>query len=221
MTSAVRPSFLDRQRIVRRGQWLTAATLAYNSLEAMISVGAGVLAGSVALVGFGIDSLIELGASAAGLWRLKADIDPESRARVERVSSRLIGASFLVLAAYVAYEGLGSLLRRQAPDESPVGIVLAATSLIVMPVLARLKRRVASRLASGALAAEARQTEICAYLSAILLAGLTLNALLGWWWADPVAGLVMTPLIAREGVEGIRGEEHGGHSDGLPGAPEA
>lgn len=220
MTSAVRLSILDRQRIVRRGQWLTAATLAYNSLEAMISVGAGVLAGSVALVGFGIDSLIELGASAAGLWRLKADIDPESRARVERLSSRLIGFSFLVLAAYVAYEGLGSLLRRQAPDESPVGIVLAATSLIVMPVLARLKRRVASRLASGALAAEARQTEICAYLSAILLAGLTLNALLGWWWADPVAGLVMTPLIAREGVEGIRGEEHGGHSDDLPGAPE-
>lgn len=219
MTSAAQSSALDRRRIVRRGQWLTAATLAYNSLEAMISVGAGVLAGSVALVGFGFDSLIELGASAAGLWRLKADIDLEARARVERVTSRLIGVSFVALAAYVAFEGLRSLLSRQAPDESPVGIVLAATSLVVMPVLARLKRRVASRLASGALAAEARQTEICAYLSAILLAGLTLNALLGWWWADPVAGLVMTPLIAREGVEGIRGKDHGGHSGDLPAAP--
>lgn len=213
MTSPARSGPLDRPRIVRRGQWLTAVTLAYNSLEAVISVGAGITAGSVALVGFGVDSLIELGASAAGLWRLRADLDPGSRPRVERAASRLIGASFLALAAYVAYEAIGSLVDRQAPDESPLGIALAATSLIVMPALARLKRQVAARLASGALAAEARQTEICAYLSAILLAGLTLNALLGWWWADPVAGLAMTPLIAREGLEGIRGEAHGERSD--------
>lgn len=213
MTSPGRSAVLDRQRVVRRGQWLTAATFAYNSLEAAISIGAGLLAGSVALVGFGIDSLIELAASAAGLWRLRSDMDPQARPRVERAASRLIGISFLALAAYVAFEAIGSLLTGQAPDESPVGIVLAATSLEVMPVLSRLKRRVASQLGSGALAAEARQTEICAYLSAILLAGLTLNALLGWWWADPAAALVMTPLIAREGIEGIRGESHGPHSD--------
>lgn len=213
MTSPARSDVLDRQRIVRRGQWLTAATFAYNSLEAVISIGAGLLAGSVALVGFGIDSLIELAASAAGLWRLRSDRDAQARPRVERSASRLIGISFLALAAYVAFEAIGSLLTGQAPDESPVGIVLAATSLGVMPVLSRLKRRVASQLGSGALAAEARQTEICAYLSAILLAGLTLNALLGWWWADPAAALVMTPLIAREGIEGIRGEGHGSHSE--------
>ncbi|MGH2627472.1 MAG: cation diffusion facilitator family transporter, partial [Anaerolineales bacterium] len=206
MTSPDSDAASHRPITVRRGQRLIAATLAYNSLEAVISVGAGILAGSVALVGFGIDSLIELAAGAAGWWRLRADLDPRSRPRVERAASRLIGVSFLALAAYVAYEAIHALLARRAPDESLVGIVLAATSLIVMPTLARLKRRVASHLASGALAAEARQTEVCAYLSGILLAGLTLNALLGWWWADPAAGLVMTPLIAREGLEGIRGE---------------
>jgi len=195
-----------RESIVRRGLWLNVATIAYNSLEAVISLVAGVLAGSVALVGFGVDSIIEVTASGAAHWRLRADWHPARRERVERVTLRVIGATFLALAAYVAYESVTALAQRERPDESPVGIAIAALSLVVMPLLARAKRRVALAMASGALAADARQTSLCAYLSAILLGGLALNALLGWWWADPVAALAMVPIIAKEGVEGLRGE---------------
>jgi divalent metal cation (Fe/Co/Zn/Cd) transporter len=195
----------ERQSAVRRGQWLTWATLLYNSLEAALSIGAGVVAGSVALVGFGVDSVIELTASGAGLWRLRADIDPLRRARAERHTVRLIGICFLALAVYVTFDAGQSLLGRHAPEESLPGIIIATASLVVMPVLARAKRRVAFTLASGALAAEAKQTQICAYLSAILLAGLALNATVGWWWADPAAALVMVPLIAWEGLQALRG----------------
>lgn len=203
--SAGRHAAVERRDIVRRGQWLTWATIAYNTLECALSVAAGLAAGSVALVGFGIDSLIEVSASLAAIWRLHADIDPDRRERVERRTRRIIGASFLALAAYVLLDASHALLTRSAPEESPVGIAVASVSLIVMPLLARAKRKVAAALASGALRAEARQTEICMYLSAILLGGLGANALLGWWWADPVAALAMTPLIAWEGVEGVRG----------------
>ena len=196
---------LERQRVVRRGQWLTWATLLYNSFEAVLSIGAGVLAGSVALVGFGVDSVIEVTASGAGLWRLHADIDPLRRVRVERQTIRVIGLSFIALAAYVGYDAVTSLLGGRAPERSLLGICIAAASLIVMPLLARAKRRIAITLASGALVAEAKQTELCAYLSAILLVGLALNATVGWWWADPVAALVMVPIIAREGVQSLRG----------------
>jgi divalent metal cation (Fe/Co/Zn/Cd) transporter len=195
----------ERQRVVRRGQWLTWATLLYNSLEATLSIGAGVVARSVALVGFGVDSFIELAASGAGLWRLHADSDPLTRARTERQTVRLIGLCFLALAVYVTYEAGQTLLARRAPHASVLGMVIATASLIVMPVLARAKRRVALRLASGALAAEARQTQLCAYLSAILLAGLAFNAAVGWWWADPAAALAMVPLIAWEGLQALRG----------------
>ena len=195
----------ERQRVVRRGQWLTWATLLYNSLEALLSIGAGVLAGSVALVGFGVDSVIELTAGVAALWRLRADVDPLTRARSERHTVRLIGLCFLALAVYVTYDAARALIGRRAPEDSIVGIVIAAASLIVMPLLARAKRRVALRLASGAIAAEAKQTQICAYLSAILLAGLAFNATVGWWWADPTAALAMVPLIVREGVDVLRG----------------
>jgi divalent metal cation (Fe/Co/Zn/Cd) transporter len=195
----------ERQRVVRRGQWLTWATLLYNSLEALLSIGAGVLAGSVALVGFGVDSVIELTAGVAALWRLRADVDPLTRARSERHTVRLIGLCFLALAVYVAYDAAHALIGRRAPEDSIVGIVIAAASLIVMPLLARAKRRVAFRLASGAIAAEAKQTQICAYLSAILLAGLAFNATVGWWWTDPTAALAMVPLIVREGVDVLRG----------------
>jgi divalent metal cation (Fe/Co/Zn/Cd) transporter len=163
------------------------------------------VAGSVALVGFGFDSLIELGAGVAALWRLQADRDPARRHRAERTALRLVGLSFLALALYVAADATRSLLTRSGPDESFVGIAVAAASLIVMPLLARAKRRVAFRLGSGALAAEAKQTLICTYLSAILLAGLLCTATLGWWWVDAVAALGMVPLIAWEGVEGVRG----------------
>ncbi len=195
----------DRSTLVARSRRLTVATLGYNSLEALIAVGAGLSAGSVALVGFGFDSGIELSASVAGLWRLAADADPARRARTERRSLKLIGACFLALAGYVLIEATHSLWTREVADHSVVGIALAAVSLLVMPWLAQRKRRLAVQLGSGALVAEATQTQLCAYLSAILLGGLALNALLGWWWADPLAAVIMVPIIAREGVEGIRG----------------
>jgi divalent metal cation (Fe/Co/Zn/Cd) transporter len=195
----------QRELAVLRGQRLTWATIAYNSLEALLSIGAGLLAGSVALVGFGFDSVIELGSSLAGLWRLHADRAPAQRERAERQALRFIGLCFLVLAAYVLVDATRALWLRERPDESPVGIIIAAGSLVVMPLLARAKRRVAAQLTSSALTAEARQTEICTYLSAILLGGLLCNALAGWWWADPVAALAMVPLIGYEGVEAVRG----------------
>lgn len=195
----------SREHAVRRGQRLTWATIAYNSLEALLSIGAGLMAGSVALVGFGFDSVIELSSSVAGLWRLHTDHSPAHRERAERHALRFIGICFLVLAVYVAADAIHTLWRREHPDESLLGIVIATGSLVVMPLLARAKRRVAATLASRALTAEARQTEICTYLSAILLGGLLLNAFAGWWWADPVAALVMVPLIAYEGAEAVRG----------------
>lgn len=197
---------IDRSTLVRRGMVLEYATVAYNSLEGVIAVGAGVIAGSVALIGFGFDSGIEVISGLTLLWRLNADVNETKRERVEQIALRIVGASFLLLASYVAFDAAESLIRRETPDESMVGIVLAAVSLIVMPLLARSKRRVARAINSAALQADATQTELCTYLSAILLAGLVLNALLGWWWADPVAALVMVPIIVREGFEGIRGD---------------
>jgi divalent metal cation (Fe/Co/Zn/Cd) transporter len=199
MTMAPRPL------LVRRGLRLTYATLAYNSLEGIVAVGAGIGAGSIALIGFGVDSIIELTASVAAVWRLRADSEVARRERVEGRSLRIVGACFLALAGYVTYEAAKALLQREAPAASLIGIGLAALSLLVMPVLAHAKRRIALKLGSGALAAEAMQTAVCTYLSAILLSGLVLNAEFGWWWADPVAALAMVPLIVREGMEGVRG----------------
>jgi len=199
-------AMLDRAALVRRGQRLQWATIGWNSAEFVIAVVAGLLAGSVALVGFGFDSAIEVVSSVAAVWRLRRDADECTREAAERRTLRVIGVCFLLLAAWVTWDAVASLVRREAPAESFTGIGLAATSMLVMPVLVRMKRRVASALGSGALEAESRQTAICAYLSAILLAGLGLNAWLGWWWADPVAGLVMVPMIAKEGLEAVRGE---------------
>jgi divalent metal cation (Fe/Co/Zn/Cd) transporter len=196
---------LTRAVAVRRGTWLTWATIAYNCLEAVLAIGAGIVAGSIALVGFGLDSVVEVSSSVAGLWRLRADAAPADRARAEQLALRVIGVSFLVLAAYVCWDASLALWRREAPSESLLGIALACGSLIVMPLLARAKRRVAAQLSSRALTAEAKQTELCTYLSAILLAGLLLNAALGWWWADPVAALVMVPIIGWEGAQAVRG----------------
>ena len=195
----------SRPALVRRGLLLNYASLGYNCLEGLIAVGAGLVAGSIALMGFGLDSLIEVSASTAALWRLYSDRDSARRARAERLALRIIGALFLALAAYVAAEAAHALAARAAPDESVVGIVLAILSLAVMPLLARAKRRVALAMGSGALAAEARQTTLCTYLSAILLAGLLLNATVGWWWTDPLAALAMVPLIMKEGIDGLRG----------------
>jgi len=188
---------------VRKGRRLEYFTIAWNLAEAAIALGAGLLAGSIALVGFGIDSLIESSSGAVLLWRLQEGEKGEER---EKRALKLVGISLVALAAYVAVEAIKSLFLREAPEKSLIGIALAAVSLVVMPLLARAKRRVAAQLTSRALVADSRQTDICAYLSAILLGGLGLNALFGWWWADPVAALGMVPIIAREGIEALRGE---------------
>ncbi|HEX5706054.1 MAG TPA: cation transporter [Pyrinomonadaceae bacterium] len=193
----------SRALSVRRGRALEYLTIGWNVLEAVVAIGAGLFAGSVALVGFGVDSVIESSSGAVLLWRLSGGERGEAR---ERTALRLVGASFLLLAAYVAFGAGKSLLTREPPEASYTGIGLAALSLVVMPLLARAKRRVAAELNSRALKADSRQTDLCAYLSAILLGGLLLNALFGWWWADPVAALLMTPIIVREGVEALRGE---------------
>ena len=194
----------DRQALIQRGLRLELLTVGWNCAEAVIGISAGVIAGSIALVGFGLDSVIEVSSGAILLWRLRADRTRGEHA--ERLALRLVGVSFLALAAYVAGNAAYSLWRRQAPEGSYVGIGLAIVSLVVMPLLARAKRRLASALSSRALHADSQQTQICAYLSAILLGGLALNAVLGWWWADPLAGLLMTPIIVSEGVEALRGK---------------
>lgn len=194
-----------RPRLVRRGLTLVYLTLAYNALEGLVAIAAGLAAGSIALVGFGVDSGIEVAAGLAAVWRLHADREPARREQVERRAQRVVGLSFLVLAGYVAYEATRALASAAAPDESWLGIGLAAASLVIMPILVHAKRRVAAGLESGALSAEATQTAVCTWLSAILLGGLALNATLGWWWADPLAALAMVPLIVREGIEGVRG----------------
>ena len=201
MTHAV----LTRTAVVRRGTLLAWATIGYNCLEAVLAIGSGLLAGSVALIGFGLDSVLEVASSLAGIARLRADATLSRRAAVEQRALRIIGVCFLTLAAYVLWDAVGALFRQQPPAESLLGIAIAGGSLIVMPLLARAKRRVAAQLESRALTAEAKQTELCTYLSAILLVGLGLNALLGWWWADPVAGLAMVPIIGWEGLEAVRG----------------
>lgn len=194
-----------RLAAVRRGQWLTWATLVHGSLEAVLAVGAGLLAHSVVLVAFGLDSAIEVSASGAAMWRLYRDSDVDDRAHAERTARHIIGVLFLILAGYIALDAVHALVGRSPTGASRLGVVIAVASLVVMPLLARAKRRVAAELGSEALRAEARQTDVCAYLSAILLLGLVLNALLGWWWADSAAALLMVPLVAWEGCETLRG----------------
>ncbi|MBI4768224.1 MAG: cation transporter [Deltaproteobacteria bacterium] len=193
----------NRIEHLRWGRKLEYFTIGWNVVEAGVAIGAGWLAGSIALIGFGADSLIESLSGSILLWRLFSPVHDQSR---EQTALKLVGISFLILAAYVAFDALKSLLAYEPPDTSPVGIGLAIVSLILMPILARAKRRSAADLNSRAMKADSRQTDLCAYLSAILLGGLVLNALLSWWWADPLAALIMVPIIAREGLEGLRGE---------------
>ena len=197
---------LERQILVKRGTRLSYFTIGWNSLEGLIAVVAGAVAGSISLVGFGIDSFIEVVSGATLLWRMTVDADVKSRERNERFSLRVVGICFLSLAAYVAYESCSDFTTRKAPRHSIAGIILACVSLVVMPILSRAKKKVAYELGSPAMNADARQTDFCVYLSAILLGGLLLNALFGWWWADPAAALIMVPIIAKEGFDGIRGK---------------
>jgi divalent metal cation (Fe/Co/Zn/Cd) transporter len=195
----------ERASYVRRGLLLEYATIGYNLLEGLLALAFGFLAGSIALVGFGIDSIIELASGLGLVWRLRLDADSEKREYAERLSLKIVGVCFVALATYVAFDSVDSLIHAEAPRESTAGIVLAVASLIVMPMLARAKRRVAAHIRSAALTADAKQTELCTYLSAILLGGLSFNALFGWRWADPAAALVMVPIIAKEGIDALRG----------------
>jgi divalent metal cation (Fe/Co/Zn/Cd) transporter len=191
---------MEHAALIQRGQRLEYFTIAYNSLEAVIAIASGVVAGSIALVGFGLDSVIEVSSGVALLWRLY------SGEHTERIALRVVGACFVALAAYVAWEAGEALITGTAPERSIPGILIAAASVFVMPMLARAKRDVARGIRSAAMEADARQTDFCLYLSVILLAGLLLNAMFGWWWADPVAALVMVPIIAREGINALRGK---------------
>ena len=197
---------IDRVATARRGRRLEYFTIGWNSVEGLVAVIAGIVAGSVSLLGFGIDSFIEVTSGAALLWRMSVDADSHRRERNERHALRIVGLCFAALAGYMGYESIADLVRRQAPEHSIPGIVLACVSLVVMPLLSRAKRKVGTALGSAAMHADAKQTEFCTYLSAILLAGLLLNALFGLWWADPVAALIMTPIVAKEGINGIQGK---------------
>jgi len=199
-----------RGKLLRRGLRLEGATLGWNVLEGVIAVAAGAASASVALIGFGIDSFVETASAAIVGWRLWAELrgrSPEATERIERTTSRIAGGLLLVLAAYIVVDAGRRLLGfgREA-EESLVGIVLTSVSLVVMPFLGWAKLRTAKALGSRALRADAYETITCAWLSLTTLAGLVLNAWMSWWWADPVAALVLVPLIVREGLEGWKGE---------------
>jgi divalent metal cation (Fe/Co/Zn/Cd) transporter len=196
----------ERQALARRGKRLEYFTIVWNSLEGLVAVSAGALAGSISLVGFGVDSFIEVTSGSALLWRMSVDSDVHRREHLERRALRIVGVCFLALAGYVAFEAVRDLVGQDAPAHSLPGILLACVSLVVMPLLSRAKRRVGAAMHSRAMHADAKQTEFCTYLSAILLAGLLLNMLWGLWWADPVAALVMVPIITKEGIDGLRGD---------------
>jgi divalent metal cation (Fe/Co/Zn/Cd) transporter len=192
----------SRSSLLRRGVVLEGLTVGYNALEGVVAIAAGLAAGSVALTGFGIDSVIEVASGGLLWWRLRAElrssvVGPTAEAR----SARWAGILLLALALYIVVESARRFITRDRPEESLVGIVLMVLSLIVMPLLARAKLRMAQALDSRALRADAQETIVCAWLSLTTLIGLGLNAALGWWWADPVAALAMVPLIVREGLE--------------------
>ena len=197
---------LDRGALLRRGLRLEVFTVGWNVLEAIVAITAGVMAGSVALVGFGLDSVIESISGVALYHRLRSEVvagNEEGNEARERRALYFVGISFFLIGAYVLYEAATGLLEREQPGHSGIGIALAVVSLIVMPVLGLSKLRTARQLGSRALAGDAKETFVCSYLSLALLLGLGLNSWLGWWWADAVAGLAMLPLIIQEGWEAI------------------
>ncbi len=197
-------------RWLRIGLWLVVATLVYNLIEAVIALWSGWRANSIALVGFGLDSLIELAAATLLLWRLSVEArgaDAETIERTEHRVHRFVGITFLLLALYVSIQSVWTLWTTHAPKESVIGIALAAASLVVMPLVSWGKLRAAREIGSKALRAEAKETLACSYLSFTLLLGLVANAAAGWWWADPVAALTMVPWLVKEGREGLVGDD--------------
>jgi divalent metal cation (Fe/Co/Zn/Cd) transporter len=197
---------LERTAVVRRGRRLEYFTIVWSLLEGLVAVVAGAMAGSISLVGFGVDSFIEVTSGGVLLWRMAVDSDAHRRELSEKQALKAVGICFLALAGYITYESIVDLLLKRAAEHSLPGIILACVSLVVMPLLSRAKRRVGSALDSAAMHADAKQTEFCTYLSAILLGGLLLNALRGLWWADPLAALLMAPIIAKEGYDGLKGK---------------
>jgi divalent metal cation (Fe/Co/Zn/Cd) transporter len=197
---------LTRTAVVQRGRTLEYFTIAWNTVEGLVAIAAGVFAGSISLVGFGIDSFIEVTSGSVLLWRMSVDANEHRRAANEKRALRFVGVCFLLLAAYVAYQSATDLWLRRAPKHSIPGIILACVSLVVMPLLSRAKRKVGRSLGSAAMHADAKQTEFCTYLSAILLLGLLLNTFFNLWWADPVAAVIMVPIIVREGIKGVQGK---------------
>ncbi|MGH3342807.1 MAG: cation diffusion facilitator family transporter [Carbonactinosporaceae bacterium] len=191
-----------RDVLRRRIRWLVAATITYNVVEAVVAIAAGTVADSTALIGFGLDSLIEVSSAAAVAWQF-AGPDPERR---EKPALRVVAGSFFVLGAYVTVEALRTLIRAERPEHSPVGIALVATSVVVMPFLSSAQRRFGRELGSASAVADSQQTLLCTYLSAAVLAGLVLNSALGWWWADPVVALGLAVIAVREGREALRGD---------------
>lgn len=202
MSTTTGPTAEERARLGRRAQLLAGASVGYNVVEAVVAILAGAAAGSIALVGFGLDSTVEVASGLIILWQFRHRM-PESR---ERTALRLMAVSFYALAAYVGFESIRGLLTGHDPDASPVGIGLATASLLVMPFLSWAQRRTGRALGSPTVVADSTQTLLCTYLSAVLLVGLVLNATLGWSWADPVAGLVIAAVAIREGREAWRGE---------------
>jgi len=192
----------DRRRLGRRAQLLAGASVSYNVIEGCIAIAAGLMAGSVALIGFGLDSVVEISSGLVILWQFRHPL-PERR---ERQALRLMAWSFFALATYVSFESVRALLGGTHPDPSPLGIGLAAASLMIMPFLSWAQRRTGRALGSGAVVADSTQTLLCTYLSAVLLVGLVLNSTLGWGWADPIAGLIIAAVAAKEGREAWRGE---------------
>jgi divalent metal cation (Fe/Co/Zn/Cd) transporter len=195
---------LNREAFAKQGRRLEYFTIAWNTLEGLVAVFTGAIAGSISLVGFGIDSFIEVISGATLLWRMSVDADAQRREQNEKLSLRIVGICFIALAAYVGYESISDLVSKRQPEHSIPGIVLACVSLIVMPLVSRAKKKVGDSMSSAAMHADAKQTDFCVYLSGILLVGLLLNTALAWWWADPIAALVMVPIIAKEGVDGMK-----------------
>ena len=189
-----------RAEAVTRQKWLTGATIGWNTVEGVVAIAAGVAAGSASLIGFGLDSGIEVSAALILAWRLAQERRTGCKQDADRLAQRLIAISFAALAVYVGVESVRDLVLADRPEESMVGIVMAALSLAVMPLLARAKRRLAPLIGSRAVEAEAAQTVLCALMSGGLLIGLGANAVLGWWWADPLAGLFIASLAAYETV---------------------
>lgn len=192
-----------RAQLAVRAQLLAGASVAYNVIEAVLAISWGRAADSAALVGFGLDSTVEVASGLVILWQFRHQV-PESR---EHTARRLIAVSFFALAAYVTADSLTALATGQRPDTAPLGIALAATSLAVMPLLSWAQRRTGRQLGSGSVVADSTQTLLCTYLSAVLLLGLLANAILGWWWLDSVAALVIAAVAVREGLESWRGED--------------